>query len=77
MLLLHRQEVIISASTVYRICKRHKLSIRYRTNKRRAPKPRVNLAEVYNPGDLIQIDTKFVSMDGKRMYQYTAIDRSI
>jgi transposase InsO family protein len=72
--LLNQQEVEISASTVYRICKRHKLSIRYRTKKRRAPKPRVNRAEIHNPGDLIQIDSKYVSLNGRRMYQYTAID---
>jgi transposase InsO family protein len=72
--LLKREGITISASTVYRICKRHRLSIRYQTKKRRAPKPRVNLAEIHNPGDLVQIDSKYVSLNGRRMYQYTAID---
>lgn len=71
---LHGQGVTISASTVYRICRRHRLSLPYRTRKRRAPKPRVNMAHVHVPGDLIQIDTKYVSFHGRRMYQYTAID---
>jgi transposase InsO family protein len=73
-LLLNNQGVQISASTVYRILKRHRLSIRYRTKKRRTSKPRVNLAEIYNPRDLIQIDTKYILVNGRRMYQYTAID---
>lgn len=74
LLLLNQQGIQISSSTVYRILRRHRLSIRYRTKKRRAPKPRVNLAEIYNPGDLLQIDTKYISLNGRRMYQYTAID---
>lgn len=73
-LLLNQQGIQISASTVYRICKAHKLSLPYRTKKRRAPKPRVNLAEIHNPGDLIQIDSKYVSLNGRRVFQYTAID---
>lgn len=73
-LLLKQQGIDISSSTVYRICKRHKLAIKYRTRKHRVPKPRVNLAEVYNPGDLIQIDTKYVSLNNRRLFQYTAID---
>jgi len=73
-LLLNNQGITISAGTVYRILKRRKLSVPYRTKKRRAPKPRVNLAEIYHPGDLIQIDTKYILANGRRMYQYTAID---
>jgi transposase InsO family protein len=73
-LLLNQQGTQISASTVCRILKRHELSVPYRTKKRRAPKSRVNLAEIHNPGDLVQIDTKYVSLNGSRMYQYTAID---
>lgn len=72
--LLKSQGETISSSTVYRIFKRHQLSVHYRTRKRRAPKPRVNLAEIHNPGDLFQIDTKYISINGQRVYQYTAID---
>jgi transposase-like protein len=32
------------------------------------------MAAIHTPGDLIQIDTKYVSLHGQRMYQYTAID---
>lgn len=74
-LLLKRDyNIHISSSTVYRILKKHKLAIKYRTKKRKTPKPRVNLAEIYNPGELIQVDTKFISLNNRRMYQYTAID---
>lgn len=73
-LLLKQQGITVSSSTVYRILKRHRLAIRYRTKKRKTPKPRVNLAEIYNPGDLIQLDTKYITCNGRRMYQYTAID---
>lgn len=72
--LLERQGVRVSAMTCWRICKRHSLIVRYRTRKRKAPKPRMNWANVRLPGDLLEVDTKYVSLHGRRMYQYTAID---
>jgi transposase InsO family protein len=73
-LLLKREEVSLSERTVGRILSRNGRSVRYRTRKRRAPKPRVNLAEISVPGDLVQIDTKYVSLGSRRMFQYTAVD---
>lgn len=60
--------------TAGRILMRHALNIRYRTRKRKAPKPRVDMAKVRAPGDLLQMDTKLVSFHGRRLYQYTIID---
>ena len=71
---LRRQGCVVSPSTILRLWHRHGQVVHYRTRKRRAPKPRVNWAEVRLPGDLWQIDTKFVSVHGRPCYQYTAID---
>ena len=71
---LRREGVLISGKTVWKLCARHRLNIRYRTRKRRAPKPRVNWAKVHSPGDLIQMDTKYVSLHGRRVFQYTLVD---
>lgn len=60
--------------TVGRILTRHALSVRYRTRKRKPPKPRFNKADARLPGDLVEVDTKYVSLNRRRMYQYTAID---
>lgn len=73
-LVLQHRGITISPMTCWRICKRHALIVRYRTRKHRAPKPRVNHAEIHMPGDLFQIDTKHISWCGRRMVQYTAID---
>jgi transposase InsO family protein len=73
-LLLEREGVQLSERTVGRVLSRHGRSVTYRTRKRRAPKPRVNLAEIRLPGDLLQVDTKYVSLGSRRMFQYTAID---
>ncbi len=73
-LLLARRGLTLSGKTVWRILSRHRLSIRYRTRKRRAPKPRLNRADIRLPGDLLEIDTKYVSLGSRRMFQYTAID---
>lgn len=72
--LLRQQGVLISGKTVWKILDRHRLNIRYHTRKRKAPKPRVNRALIHVPGDLAQVDTKFISLHGRRLYQYTFID---
>ncbi|MGK5094815.1 DDE-type integrase/transposase/recombinase, partial [Deltaproteobacteria bacterium TL4] len=73
-LALRNQGIIISGKTCWKICKRHSLIVRYKTRKRRAPKPRVNLASIKLPGDLFQLDTKHVNLHGRKVYQYTIID---
>lgn len=73
-LFLQKENTIVSASTVYRILKRHERIIRYKTKKRRAPKPRVDWAKVRSPGDLLQMDTKHLSLHGRKLYQFTLID---
>ena len=64
----------ISGKTVWCILKRHALIVKYKTRKRKPPKPRVDWALVKLPGDLLQIDTKYVSLHGRRVFQYTLID---
>lgn len=73
-LVLKREGVTLSGKTVWKILKRHERIVRYKTRKRKAPKPRVDWTAVRHPGDLIEMDTKYVSHHGRRMYQYTAID---
>jgi transposase InsO family protein len=72
--LLAREGIALSERTCGRILSRHGRSVRYRTRKRRAPKPRLNKAEVRLPGDLLEVDTKYVTHGSRRMFQYTAID---
>lgn len=69
-----KKHIALSGKTVWKILARHKLIVRYHTKKRKAPKPRVKWAEVYVPGDLLEMDTKFVNLHGRRVYQYTLID---
>lgn len=73
-LYLRNQGVNLSGKTCWKILKRHSLIVRYHTRKRRAKKPRVNFAEIRLPGDLLEVDTKYVSLEGRRLFQYTAID---
>lgn len=73
-LLLVRGGITLSARTCGRILARHGRSVPYRTRKRKAPKPRAKWAEIRLPGDLLQVDTKYVSLNGRRLFQYTAID---
>lgn len=73
-LILARRGISMSAMTCWRILKRHARIIPYRTRKHRAPKPRVNWAEVRSPGDLLQVDTKHAGWCGRKVRQYTVID---
>lgn len=73
-LALARTGIHISGKTCWRVCRRHSLILKYRTRKRRAPKPRLNWAEVRVPGDLVEMDVKYVSHHGRRLYQYTLVD---
>jgi len=69
-----KEDIALSGKTVWKILSRHKLIVRYKTHKRKTPKPRVNWAEIHSPGDLAELDTKFINLAGKRVYQYTLID---
>jgi transposase InsO family protein len=78
--LLNKQGIDISASTIGRILKRKGLIDRKISQKRRRaakhPKTRFPRGlKVSQPGDLIQIDTKHIMLvGGRRFYQFTAID---
>jgi len=69
-----KKDIALSGKTVWKILSRHRLIVRYKTKKRKTPKPRVNWAEIHNPGDLAELDTKFINLQGRRVYQYTLID---
>ena len=69
-----KKDITLSGKTVWKILSRHKLIIRYKTRKRKTPKPRVNWAEIHSPGDLFEMDTKYVSLQGRQVFQYTLID---
>ncbi len=73
-LYLAKKDIVLSGKTVWKILTRYKLVVRYKTRKRKTPKPRVNWAEIRLPGDLAELDTKFVNLHGRRVYQYTFID---
>jgi transposase InsO family protein len=69
-----KKHIALSGKTVWKILSRHRLIVRYHTRKRKAPKPRVNWAEIHYPGDLLELDTKFVNLQGRQVYQYTLMD---
>lgn len=69
-----KKRISLSGKTVWKILTRHKLVVRYHTRKRKAPKPRINWAEIHSPGDLLEMDTKFINLYGRQVYQYTLID---
>lgn len=68
------KHIALSGKTVWKILARHKLIVRYKTRKRKTPKPRVNWAEIHSPGDLFEMDTKYVNLQGRQVFQYTLID---
>jgi len=78
--LLKRQSIEVSASTIGRILKRRGLIDRKVSRKRRKaalyPKKRYPRGlKIASPGDLIQMDTKHIMLvGGKRFYQFTVID---
>lgn len=75
---VHRIDV--SYSTIGRILKRKGLINKKKSNKRRRASLRPKLRyrkglKIKAPGDLIQMDTKFVTLvGGRQVYQFTAID---
>lgn len=78
--LKQREEIIVSPSTVGRILKRKGLINKKVSRKRRraalSPKKRYPKGLIIKkPGDLFQIDTKYITgIGGIKLYQYTAID---
>lgn len=78
--LLKRQDIEISASTVGRILKRKNL-INHRISQRRrkaALRPKLRFPKglrISHEGDLVQIDVKHIMLvGGRKFYQFTAID---
>lgn len=78
--MLARQGIIVSASTVGRILKRRGLIDQRVSRKRRraAFHPRARFPhgmKISRPGDLLQMDTKhLILVGGRKLYQFTAID---
>ena len=79
-ILLAREGVVVSASTVGRILKRRGLIDKRISQKRRrsALRPKARFPKglrISKPGDMVQMDTKHIMLPGgKRHYQFTAID---
>jgi len=77
--ILKRKNMIVSASTVGRILKR-KCLIDKKVSKKKSkaaknPKQRYPRGfRIICAGDMVQIDTKFVTMQNRMIYQFTAID---
>ncbi len=78
--ILKQKQTIVSASTIGRILKRKgMINKRISIKRHRAAKnPRKRFPrgfKVSQPGDMIQMDTKYIiTTGGKRFYQFTAID---
>lgn len=78
--LLRREGINISPSTIGRIFRRFKLINEDVSRKRRKaalrPKQRFPKGlKIANPGDLVQMDTKYIMLiGGRKYYQFTAID---
>ena len=79
-ILLAREGMVVSASTVGRILKRRGLIDKRISQKRRrsALRPKARFPKglrISKPGDMVQMDTKHIMLPGgKRHYQFTAID---
>jgi len=79
-IILSRQNMIVSASTIGRVLKRKGL-INEKVSKKRAgaaknPKKRFPKGfKIVSAGDMVQMDTKYINLiGGKRIYQFTALD---
>lgn len=78
--LLKRKNMVVSASTIGRILKKKglidKKASRKRSRAAKNPKQRYPRGfRIICAGDMVQIDTKFITLlGGRRIYQFTAID---
>ena len=77
--ILKRKNMIVSASTIGRILKRKglidKRISRKKSRAAKSPKQRYPKGfRITSAGDMVQIDTKFVTMPNRIIYQFTAID---
>jgi len=78
--ILTKYDISISESTIGRILKRHHLinhksSIKRQKASKRTRRRFVKGLKISSPGDLIQMDTKYITLiGGEKMYQFTAID---
>jgi len=78
--LLAREGILVSASTVGRVLKRRGLIDKKVSRKRRkaALRPKARFPRglrISQPGDMIQMDTKHIMLvGGRKFYQFTAID---
>jgi transposase InsO family protein len=77
--ILKRKNLIVSASTIGRILKKKGLIDKKVSRKRykaaKNPKQRYPRGlRIACQGDMVQIDTKFVTMQNRMIYQFTAID---
>ena len=78
--LLQREGIEVSASTVGRTLKRRGMISKKASEKRRraAIRPRARFPRgmrISSPGDMVQMDTKHICLPGgKKLYQFTAID---
>ncbi len=78
--ILKRQNIVVSSSTIGRVLKRrglinHKASVK---RQRAGLRPKAKFPhglKVANPGDMVQMDVKHIMLaGGSRFYQFTAID---
>ena len=69
---LRKESIQVSARTVGRILKREGLTRKYRQRKKYPPRTKT----IFLPGELVEIDIKYVPkiISGKKYYQFTAID---
>lgn len=78
--ILAQENINISESTIARILKRHnlikdKISMKRQKASKKTKKRFVKGFKIANPGDMVQIDTKYITViGGRRFYQFTAID---
>ena len=78
--MLKLEDINISESTIGRILTRYhlinqKISIKRQKASKRLKKRFVRGLKISSPGDMIQMDTKYIiTIGGERMYQFTAID---
>ncbi|MCD6410586.1 transposase [bacterium] len=78
--ILEQEGIQISASTIGRILKRRNLINRRISQKKRksALRPKARFPKglsISEPGDMIQMDTKYITLPGgRKFYQFTAID---